>query len=130
MTQLQQAVFDQSGADDVADFLEIMRDVRKGGADAGVHGFRYTRETCEFFTTNRLLIRASLSDTADSLGDTVIRMVAGFRCLNGEYTQDEVAEVLYNPALNEGDPYEAVANALAWFAIETVAIEMELESND
>jgi hypothetical protein len=47
-------------------------------------------------------------------------MVQGFRCLDA--TQSEIGATLYG---SEHDIY--VANALAWFALETLAFEMDDE---
>lgn len=99
---------------------ETLRDVAAHGADAGFHGFIYYSETAKFFRRNRALILESLEESANDCGESVLSLVAGFRCLNRDYTQDDIARVLYGP-WKDDDAYTQIANALAWYALETVA---------
>ncbi len=102
-------------------FKEMASDVSNHGADGGFHGFIYYTDTLKFTARNRKAIRASLADMADQLGDTVIRMVANFRCLNGQFTQDEVGQAIYGRGASDEDAHTMIDNALAWYALEEVS---------
>ena len=111
-----QAIFDQTGADDGAEFLEILRDVSSHGADQGVSGFIYYSETSEFFAAHRALILEQLRSDADDMGaDSVVGFVASFGCAK-DLSEDEIGRALYS---NDAD--EMVANCLAWYALEACA---------
>lgn len=97
-----------------------LRDIAMYGAGAGVPGFTYYWETSRFFRKYKAEIVRLAEDMAESLGESVIDFVRGFRCLDA--TEKEVACTLYGT----GKQIDAnVANALTWFALETLAYERE-----
>jgi hypothetical protein len=122
-TELENAVFEQSGAGDRTEFLQILRDVAQHGADQGVSGFIYYTETRAFYLENRALILEQLREDADSMGaDSVIGLVASFRCA-ADFSEDEIGRALYTGA----DITDRLANCLAWYALEACAYALEDE---
>lgn len=126
---------------------ESLRDVMRGGADAGFCGFTYYKDTVAFFKRNRKDICNLVESMAQDLGENPADMVAGFQCLAGrelarEHTQSgwieertkaqnrmrlaewlpSVSRCLYGGRVTDEDTQ--VANALAWFALEEVARAM------
>jgi len=123
-TKLENAIFDQTGADDRTEFLQILRDVAQHGADGGFSGFIYYTETRAFYLENRALILEQLRDDADSMGaDSVIGLVASFRCA-ADFSEDEIGRTLYAGA---DDIDGMLANCLAWYALEACAYALEEE---
>jgi hypothetical protein len=111
------AVVRQSG--DWEQFKESALDVVNHGADTGCNsGFIYYVDTVKFFTSHRDLIRQYATTMAEDAGMGVIEMIKKFRCLDNNYSTDEVAQTLYGPKSKEDSQ---IANALAWFALEEVA---------
>lgn len=117
---------------------ECLEDIARHGADAGYPGLTYYSDTVAFFKANRAEIVERVNRMADELGETPAEMVAGFQCLAGrslrgrpEHEQrKQLAEwlqavyVCLGGGRLEGHNVELVANALAWFAAEEVAREM------
>ena len=123
MHPLRKAVQRQMGytAKEKDDFISTLRDVNRGGADAGFGGFTYYKDTIAFYKRNREQILSSLGEMADSLGEGVLEMVASFQCLKScNLTTSEVAKAIYT---GKGECVEQIQNALAWFALEEVARE-------
>lgn len=115
LTTIQKAVIAQLGGRD------SLVDIMNHGADAGYPGFTYYADTCTFYYDNRAEINAMVKELANDLGEDPLKMVANFRCLNGDFDTYEVAEVMF------GTPDEdetAISNALAWFAAEEVARQL------
>lgn len=87
-----------------------LRDVAKGGADAGWHGFTYYTETTAFAERHYKAIMAAViefeRETGQPFGETT-------KNRNGEYGTYRAA-----------DETEAL-NWLAWFALESVAYDYE-----
>lgn len=125
---------------------ECLEDIARHGANAGYPGLTYYTDTVAFFKANRAEIVERVNRMADEFGETSAEMVAGFQCLAGrslkrgsygymspEDTRHNKAQLAkWLPAIYvclgggrlEGDNVELVANALAWFAAEEVAREM------
>jgi len=97
-------------------FKESAGDIIDHGIDGGFHGFIYHTETNAFARRHMREIRNALGQDADAMGGSLLEMVAAFRCLNGDYSQDEIAEVIWG---NRTD--DQILNALAWYAAEVVA---------
>lgn len=142
--RLIRAVLRQLGGGEEA--KDTLRDVCRGGADAGFCGFTYYKDTVEFFKRHRADIRMLAERQADDLGENVSDMVAGFQCLAGrdmkrEHTgcfddraraHNRAALQEYLPSVNRclyggrmTDDDTNVANALAWYALEEVARAFE-----
>lgn len=97
-------------------FKEMAPDVANYGASGGFHGFIYYTDTLAFFHKNRDEIKKACSSLAEDLGENVLDMIGGFRCIEGS-TSEEVGETLYGPK-SKADTQ--VANCLAWYALEEV----------
>lgn len=125
-----------------------LEDVARHGCDGGFVGFTYYTDTVAFFKKNRVAIINLVNQMAEDLGEPPAEMVAGFNCLGGRQlcrTRDEASDwrvlaknraVLaeYLPSvyrcLGGGrltDDDTQVANALAWFAAEEIARELNPE---
>jgi hypothetical protein len=138
--KLARSVLRQLGGGEAA--RDSLRDVARGGADAGFCGFTYYSDTVDFFRRNRAEVVALVERMASDLGEGVVDMVAGFQCLGGRDMKREhcgaldgraaahnravvaeftpsVSRCLYGGRLTDEDT--EVANALAWFALEEVA---------
>ena len=138
--KLIRAVLRQLGGGKYA--INTLRDVNRGGADAGFAGFTWHSDTVAFFKLNRKEIVALAEQQADGMGENTAEMVASFQCLAGRRLKHDrtdafdyrttphnrailneympsVARCLYGGRLTDDDT--DVANALAWFALEEVA---------
>lgn len=104
---------------------ESLADVVNHGADAGYSGFTYYTDTLAFYKAHKGDILALAQHIAEELGEDMLAMVAGFDCLrNDKLTPSEVGEALYS---GRGDCAQTVRNAMAWFALEEVARELNPE---
>lgn len=111
------AVVKQVGGWDT--FKEMAQDVVNHGAVAGFSGFIYYNETGEFYASNRQALNEMASEMAKEFGqDSAAELVTGFRALNGDYSEDEVAQALYGP-IDEAET--AITNIMAWYALEEVS---------
>lgn len=86
-------------------FLDIdqLRDVARGGADAGWSGFTYTSDCVPFYQRHEQDIWELLNEAAEAQGVKPMELVAGF-------ARSDMAE---SP--------EGLKNLLAWFALEEIA---------
>lgn len=134
--ELTRAVIRQTGR-------ENLEEIAQHGCDGGFAGFTYHTDTVAFFKRNRSSIVALVEEMASDMGESPMNMVAGFQCLAGrslkrgsdydgkiarendaklkEY-MPSVARCLYGGRITEEDTN--VANALAWFAAEEIAREL------
>ena len=105
-----------------------MADIASHGADAGFSGFIYHSETCKFARDNMAAIYRHAKDQATDFGVDPLEMVAGFGCLRGEFPAFEVASVIHNDiddATRNDGAETAVLNALAWYALESAALDYD-----
>ena len=100
---------------------EELADVARHGADAGWNGFTYYTDTEAFYRAHKADILALAKDEATDFGQEMLEMIKGFRCLNGAYSLDEIAAALHS---NQGDGATSIRNAMSWFALESVAREL------
>jgi hypothetical protein len=121
LTKLQRAVKRQLGSDTMQEFLETLQDVANHGAGGGFSGFTYYGETVDFTRRNRAEIMTQLKEDADSFGSSVSDMVCNFNCFKG-YSEDEILVALYS---GTGDNVTTVYNGLAWYALESVASQLD-----
>jgi len=104
---------------------EQLEDVARHGADSGWPGFIYYTDTVAFFKAHKSEIIALAESTSREFGSGgMLEMIAGFRCLNKAYSIDEVGEAIYS---GRGEASQSVRNAMAWFALEEVARELNPE---
>jgi hypothetical protein len=121
LTKLQRAVKRQLGSDTMQEFFETLQDVANHGAGGGFSGFTYYGETVDFARRNRAEIWQQLIDDSENFGQSVADMVCGFNCFKG-YSEDEILSALYG---GRGDSVTTVYNGLAWYALETVAHQLD-----
>ncbi len=107
---------------------EDLESVAAHGADAGWCGFSYYTETVAFFKAHKSDILKLAEEIASDMGEDMIAMIRGFRCLGysgkPDYTTSEIAEAIYS---GRGESADIIRNALAWFALEEVARELNPE---
>ena len=115
---LVQAVIDQNG--DFESMAEYPGDYQD--ASGGVSGFIYHHETLKFSEDNLTLILAKLREDASEFGLAgAYSMIASFNCLN-DISADDVADAIRD---EDHEDYTQVMNALAWYALEEVARDLE-----
>jgi len=99
---------------------EIAPNVARYGADLGISGFIWHSDTTEFYAKNRKAILENLENLAFDLGESAIGIVKQFKSLK-RYSMSEIGATLYGP---KSKHETAVANALAWYALEQICIEL------
>lgn len=123
---------------------ETLRDVAAHGADGGYPGFTYHSDTRRFYIRHRSAINELVKQEAQEFGMTPIDFVAGFRCLQDTTFDDNkgkwvpckpddammeaISRAIYGARLTWDDNDVMVANALAWFTLESVARTVDLLS--
>jgi len=104
---------------------EQLEDVARHGADAGWSGFTYYSDTVAFYKAHKAEILALAQQMAEEFGQDMIEMIRGFRCISNQgkpdYSTSEIAEALYS---GRGESADLIRNAMAWFALEEVAREL------
>lgn len=107
---------------------EQLEGVAKHGADAGWSGFVYYTETTAFYKAHKADILKLAQDMANDLGEDMLAMIGRFGCLSNkgkpDYTPSEIGEALYS---GRGECADTIRNAMAWFALEEVAHELNPE---
>jgi hypothetical protein len=102
-----------------------LADVARHGANAGWPGFTYTRDCCNFFKAHKADVLALAQAMASDLGEEMLAMIGAFRCLSNQekpdYTATEIAEAIFS---GRGECADVIRNAMAWFALEEVAREL------
>jgi hypothetical protein len=113
---------------------EQLAEVTQHGADTGRSGFTYYNETNAFYKAHKADILALAKERASDMGEEMLTMVQGFRCLGSknafgkhvsDYSLDEIAESLHS---DKGDASTYIRNAMAWFALEEVARELNQDA--
>ena len=115
---------DHSGENMQERLLSRLNDISHGGQSGTISSLIYYTDTNNFFRTYKKEIVELAEQTADELGEQVLAMVAGFNGLDKQFTQSEVAKVLYGNWA-ETDYHQMVSNHLAWFAYETIAYNLQ-----
>jgi len=101
---------------------ETLEDVARNSADAGWNGFTYYADTVAFFKAHKADILDLAKQNADDFGQDMLEMIAGFGCLkNDKLSATDIGEALFS---GRGDHALTVRNAMAWFALEEVAREL------
>ena len=123
LTKLQQAVIEQLGYAELDDeALQVLKDVCRGGADAGFGGFTYYTETCKFYDENKSLILHHLKNNYQYFGyDSLTMMVQSFNCFK-DYKNE--VELFLLGLLDNEDDVVTIKNGLAWYALEETAKEL------
>lgn len=93
-------------------------DVYHHGIDGGFPGFTYYNDTLEFHKRHRGDINRLIEEDCQDFSQDEISFVRGFRCLDRkETTSADVAKTMWG-SISSRDTI--VANALTWYAAETV----------
>ena len=127
LTKLQQRVIEQlSGESELnEDNTSTLKDVASYGADAGFVGFTYYSDTCKFFDDNKELIFKQLLDDRINIGyNSLTEMLSSFRCFKDVDTYD-IEAFLINSDDESNNEQTTLKNGLAWYALETVASQLE-----
>ena len=104
---------------------DSLEDVCRHGASGGFSGFTYYTDTLAFYKAHKADILAMANAMADDTGEDMLAMVAGFGCLkNDKLTASQIGEALFS---GRGDDATNVRNAMAWFALEEVARELNTD---
>lgn len=100
--------------------MEMVMDVVNHGIDGGFSGFIYYSDTHKFAITYRKHIVKMLEETAESMGEDVVKMVSGFGVFRRSPMDADDKRDLYK-YLGGGKPEQgAITNVMAWFAAEEV----------
>jgi hypothetical protein len=103
---------------------ENLEDIARHGVSGGFAGFIYTADCVRFFRRHRKAIQQRLQEDAIDFGVDPLNMVTNFNCLKGAVNVDDVGRALYG---NSGEMCDTIQNALAWYAAEEIAREMNPE---
>jgi hypothetical protein len=124
LNTLQQAVIGQLGYNELdQECLDTLSDVANHGADGGYGQFVYYVDTVAFAQKHKADIMARLKDMAEQLGeDSAYSLIKSFRCLNNDYSIDEIVEAIHTET--DDSAKAQVLNALAWYALEETAGEL------
>ena len=116
------AIIDQLGCKDANELLGTFKDVCRGGANAGFHGFIYSQDMLQFFRDNRAEILELLKEQAELAGESgVLELILSFNCLkDSEIDIDQIGAVIFG---NSED--SQVIDALCWFTLETLAFRVD-----
>lgn len=127
MNKLQSKVLEQMGHEELnREALEELRHVAAYGASGGVSGFIYYSDTVEFFDANKALIIQQAEYMAEELGCEVFEMISNFNCLkDSKLDSVNLYKIIYSN--EEHEDSTQVKNALAWFALEETAYQLENE---
>lgn len=99
---------------------ESLADVCTHGASGGFPGFTYYAETCAFYAKHKQDILNLAESMASDLGEDMLTMIAGFGCLKADkHTPTEIGAAIFG-----NDKTSSIQNAMAWFALEEVAREL------
>jgi len=125
-TQLERNIMEQLGCEDMESFKETLKDVCRGGANAGFSGFTYSSELSDFYDANRTEILAELKELASDISDGgMIQMILGFNCLKGsDLSEDDLGEIIYGKN-KDHEMYSMVIDALCWSALENTAFKYD-----
>ena len=100
--------------------MESVSDVINHGADCGFSGFIYYSDTHKFAIRHRKDICEWLEESADSLGEDVVAMVANFGVFRNSPMDKEDKRDLYRYLSGAKCEQSAITNVMAWFALEEV----------
>ena len=116
------AVIEQLECEDAHELLGTLKDVCRGGANSGFHGFIYSHDMLQFFRDNRAEILELLKEQAELAGDSgVLELILSFNCLKDTGIDiDQIGAVIFG---NSED--SQVIDSLCWFALETLAFKVD-----
>ena len=99
----------------------ILLDCSKHGADIGISGFMYYKDTAAFFRENRKDIVRHMENAAEEMGTDVISMVQGFAVFRygPKPAVSEVGKALWAKFRRAG--LASLYNVFAWYVLEELA---------
>jgi len=103
---------------------ESLEEVCRHGASGGFAGFTYYTDTVAFFKAHKGDILSLAKQQADDFGQGMLEMIQSFNCVGKDYSMDEIGEALYS---GRGESSTFIRNAMAWYALEEVARELNPE---
>ena len=127
LTELQQRVIEQLSDESELneDNVSTLKDVASYGADAGFVGFTYYSDTCKFFDDNKdLIVKQLLEDRVNIGYSSLTEMLSGFRCFKDVDTYN-IEAFLIDSDDESNEEQTTLKNGLAWYALETVAWQLE-----
>ena len=133
LTDLQKAVINQLGYDELnEDSANKLNNVMLSscGASGGFGGFIYYSETIKFFDDNKKIIMNQLLEDRWSIGyNSLTEMLSSFNCFKGLETYN-IEMFLIDSDNEDNKDQTTLKNGLAWYALETVAYQLEEEINN
>lgn len=115
---------DHSGANMQERMISRLNDISHGGQSGTIYSLIYYTHTNNFFRTYQKEIVALVEETAAELGEHPLSMVANFNGLEKQFTETEVAKVLFGN-WQETDFHKTISNHLAWFAYKQIAYNLQ-----
>lgn len=108
---------------------EFKKDVRDyQNAQNGISGFIYYSQTHKFAIENQNEIIELLEEQAEGIGLEVFEMVASFGVFKNGIEKEEKKDIYRflggNTNIEEYESF-SVLNVMAWFAVETLAFELD-----
>lgn len=104
---------------------ESLVDVCNHGADSGFPGFTYYKDTEAFFAKHKADILSMAQAMAEDIGEDMLTMIGGFACLKSEgLTPTQIGGAIFGSTDDNTGGWGTVRNAMAWFALEEVAREL------
>lgn len=100
--------------------IDSVQDVNNHGIDGGFSGFIYYTETHAFAMRYRKMIVRLLEETADQLGEDVVKMVSGFGVFRNRPMDNDDRKELYKYLGGGRNEKSTITNLMAWFAAEEV----------
>ena len=107
--------------------MEALKDVARHGAAGGFGGFIYYTDTVPFARRNRSLIVERLNrDVEDTGSDSVVGMLRAWPTFK-HYSTPEIDAMWAAYLMGKKNDDATLENALAWYALEAVAGDVEYD---
>ena len=100
--------------------IDSVQNVNSHGIDGGFGGFVYYTDTHAFAMRYRKMIVRMLEESADQLGEDVVKMVSGFGVFRNSPMDNDDRKELYKYLGGGRNEQSAITNVMAWFAAEEV----------
>lgn len=132
-TSLQQAVITQLGYswnNPCQELVDTLEDISCYGVGGGFNGFISYADTFAFCVEHGPEILKALKSMANDMGISTIELVRSFACIDSDIDEMHILDAFFvckyrTETENIDDEGLMVCNALAWFAAEEVARELE-----
>jgi hypothetical protein len=100
--------------------MDNVENINNHGIDGGYSGFIYNSETHQFAMRHRKTIVKMLEDTANDMGEDVIKMVSSFGIFRNSTMDNDDKKDLYRYLGGARCEQSTITNLMAWFAAEEV----------